>query len=186
MNTHGIESYWGLVAHPVAVSEETRHYVPKFIAAVLIAKQPERYGFGDLVSTQPFSYSTVAIRQSISLESLARRFNFDLTHLRLLNPALTRDITPPNGAFELRIPSNNTEEVQLWAENQPPPRVKQTKQATRIARHKSYKVRSGDTLTAIARKFSITIKELKKLNAISSARNLRAGQRIMVPGTIKG
>ncbi len=186
MNTHGIENYWGLVAHPVAVSEETRHYVPKFIAAVLIAKQPERYGFGELVCTQPFTYSTVAVRQAVSLESLARRFNFDLAQLRLLNPALTRDITPPDGTFELRIPSNNTEEIKQWVENQPPSKIKQSKQTTRIARNKSYKVRSGDTLTAIARKFSITVKDLQKLNALSSARNLRAGQRIMVPSANKG
>lgn len=151
---------------------ETKRYVPKLIAAILIAKEPEKYGFTDVEYLPPLDYDAIEVGRWTALEAVAVAGSLDIEELRGLNRELLKPFTPPDAtAYELRVPAGKGA---LVAENLS--RV----QAIVSTGYKTHLVRKGETLTAICSKYGLSKKVLLKANDLRSAK-LEAGQRLQVP-----
>src|SRR2546427_1142976 len=83
---------------------ETRDYVPKLIAAALIAKQPERYGFTDVQKLPPLLFDEVTIPDATGLDVIARLADTTVAAILELNPQFVRGITPPGREATVRVP----------------------------------------------------------------------------------
>ncbi|MBI1987099.1 MAG: lytic transglycosylase domain-containing protein [Nitrospinae bacterium] len=89
---------------------ETRNYVPKFMAATIIAKDPEKFGFMDLEYRPPFLYEEVAVPGMTPLKRIARWSNASYEEIKRLNPELKLGLTPPNYPnYKVKIPRGSKE-----------------------------------------------------------------------------
>ena len=88
----------------ICLAAETRDYVPKLIAAALIAKAPERYGFA-VPAPAPFAYDSLVVDDATGLDVVARLAGASLADLRELNPQYLRLVTPPRSTMVIRLPA---------------------------------------------------------------------------------
>lgn len=89
---------------------ETRNYVPMFMAAAIIAKDPEKFGFVDLNYQPPFIFDEVVVPERTSLKEVARWAETDYREIKRLNPELKRGVTPPNYSdYKVKIPFGSKE-----------------------------------------------------------------------------
>lgn len=170
------EDFWELAAQPDAFRQETRHYVPKLIAAALIAKHPEHFGFRALASHEVFDWEEVEVPDATDLDLVARLTGVSTSVLREYNPELRQWATPPvpkgQPPYRLRVPRGKAEGFAVAYAQIPP-----SKRFT----FRSYQVQKGDTLGHIARMFRTSIDELMRSNQIRDPRRLRIGQMLMIP-----
>ncbi len=169
------------------IRRETKEYVPRFMAATIIAKDPERFGF-QLADVAPHDFDEVIVRRSIHLQSLAAASGVPFEVLKNLNPELRRYATPPGeAAYHLKVPlgakskiESVLERVPTWKATPEPRsfRSVKTKPPSSTTR-KWYRVRGGDTLVSIAKRFGLSVEALKHRNRIS-ARQLRAGELLAI------
>ncbi|HJR76100.1 MAG TPA: transglycosylase SLT domain-containing protein [Nitrospiraceae bacterium] len=180
------------IAKTRLIRRETREYVPRFMAATIIARNPDRYGFptGDAA---PHRFDEVAVSRPIHLKSIANVTAIPYQELRLLNPELKRDATPPDGTqYLLKVPVGTKATVEKLMDRIPtykfpsiPVRSTRVK-ATPISGKKSvvdsgkrYQVRVGDSLEKIAKRFGISVKALKANNNLSGAL-IKAGDLLVI------
>lgn len=157
---------------------ETKNYVPKFIAAREIARNPEKYGFEAVNYQDAFSYDSVQVTQPISLDKLAKKLNVDYKELKRMNPRYRSDFVPvySNRDNYIRVPQG----MKLAASAAIDFSV--AKGPIRFAPHTySYRIRRGDTLSGIAHRNGTSVRKLMALNNISSRTLLRVGRRLRVP-----
>jgi len=152
---------------------ETRDYVPKLLAALTIARDPESFGFTNLDYQQPYDYEVVTIPSVTDLEVVARLTGATYEEIKELNPELKRWCTPPGvDAYRLRIPAGtSTAFLDQYA---------QLPKADR-ANYLHYRIRSGDTLLAIAQKHNVRVADIVSLNSIRNPRALRVGTDLVLP-----
>jgi soluble lytic murein transglycosylase-like protein len=163
--------YWRLRQERKHLKLETRDYVPKFVAAAIIARQPERYGFEEISYEEPMEYDEVTINQPLRLETVARLANTQIDVIKELNPALLRDFTPPmDGGFTLRLPVGSQADFLTGYEQLAGP------DKIKVSLHK---VKKGELLARIAKKYNLTAKQLVKENGLKS-RRLRPGQELII------
>lgn len=170
--------FWELAKRRKAFPKETKHYVPKFIAATLIAKNPENYGFTSINYEPPLAFDTVALVNPISMAKLAQTMNVDEKELKLLNPKFRGDYVPQyrGGETVIRVPVGMT---QVATAAIPASLSAQPKVIS--ADYYFYRVKRGDSLSTIARKHRTSIATLRRLNNLGNRSLLRVGQRLRVP-----
>ncbi|MGH7826486.1 MAG: transglycosylase SLT domain-containing protein [Candidatus Binatia bacterium] len=167
----GAKDYWTL-SRKNHLSEETRNFVPKFVAVSLIASNPQKYGFGELAYEAPLEYEEVEIYRPLRLDSVAQMADTEVETIRKLNPALLRNATPPQQtSFRLRLPAGKTLVFAKAYEQ----REKETEHIQIV----THEVRKGETLFSIARRYGQEVRALMRLNGLSTSR-LRIGQRLMI------
>jgi membrane-bound lytic murein transglycosylase D len=225
------------------LAAETQDYVPKLIAAALIAKAPARYGFTP-PAPAPFAYDSIVVEDATGLDVVARLAGTSVAEIRDLNPQYLRFATPPRRVSVIRVPQGTGETVarryarlnaksrvhylthvttrrerlstiaaryhlpmrEVQAAN---PRLKTTRPArgtrvvipavavpsrlamqatgtigggrTYLART-THRVRRGETLSGIARRYRVTVRSIRRVNALRSDHALRAGMRLRIPG----
>lgn len=84
--------------------KETREYVPLMVAAALVGKEPEKYGFGDVERQMPLESDTVAVAGGTGLDEVAQAAGVSESDVVRRNPQLVRKMTPPGREFPVRIP----------------------------------------------------------------------------------
>lgn len=99
--THS-DDYWDLSASE-HFRKETRNYVPRYLAALIIVRSPLAYGFV-VPRAEPFAYDEIVVRQSTDLSEAARVIGCSYDDILVLNPELMRKSTPPKQWYVLRIP----------------------------------------------------------------------------------
>lgn len=175
---HYTKDYWELIKKRRSLPVETKNYVPKFIAATLIAKDPAKYGFSEVQYADPLSYDTVSLQQPISLTKLAAHLNVETEELQLLNPKFRTDFVPITRGDEtiVRIPVGRANDalaaLSLSVSSQPP---------IVRAEYFFYRIRRGDNLSTIARRHRTTVSQLRRLNNLSNRSVLRVGRKLKVP-----
>ena len=151
---------------------ETKRYVPKLIAAIIISKEPEKYGFDNIAYEPPLAYETVEVPRWTSIKAVALACNLDPKDLKKYNNELRKEFTPPDRASYLfKVPAGKKAEVEKNL-----PRV----QAVVSTGFKTHKVRKGETLSAICKRYGLTKTVVLKSNNLRSA-GLQAGQRLRIP-----
>lgn len=176
--------FWQL-ARENKLPEETANYVPKFLAARLIAREPEKYGFVNLEYMPPLEFNEVDFTTSIDLRKLAKEMNLEYDDIRDLNPMWKRGVAlDKNGKLTLRVPKG-TEAQAIAAASVAV--AESRKRYVADEDYSYYRVRRGDNIATIARKFNTTQNQIRQLNNMSRRALLVAGKRIRVPGeTVAG
>jgi Transglycosylase SLT domain/LysM domain len=165
----GAKDFWTL-DRKAQLSEETRNFVPKFVAVAIIATNPQNYGFADLQYESPLQYEEVEIRRSMRLGTLAEMAESEVSTIRELNPALLRNATPPADArFAVKLPVGKSLKFAMAYEAS----SEQTAQSI------THEVKKGETLSSIARRYGQEVSALMKLNGLTTAR-LQIGQRLKI------
>ena len=169
MQSSGANDFWTLSAK-AKLRDETRNFVPKFVAASLIASDPQKYGFIDVAYEPPMDYEEMEVQGSLRLASLAEMAGTDPETIRDLNPALLRGQTPPEeSAFRVKLPAGHaTIFAQSYQERE-----------TRQAQFVTHEVKKGETLFAIARRYGQHVRSLMELNGLANP-TLRVGQLLKV------
>lgn len=167
LQKYNVEEFWDLPRLP----RQTRNYVPTFIAAVHIAKNPAEYGFF-VEPEAPVIYDTVTVKECVDLNVVATCVNSNFDELKQLNPALLRWCTPPDrDKWLLNIPPGSRE---LFLANYS--RVPDDQKLTYI----NHLIRRGETLSQISRKYGVNIDEIKRFNKIRGT-FIREGQVLVIP-----
>ena len=168
----GARNFWELAATG-AIKPETRNYVPAFIAATLIGRNPVHYGF-EVEYEAPLEYETVVLDRPVHLKNLAASEGA-IEELKLLNPELQTAITPrqPEG-YELKVPPGTRTDVLLAYAAAPT--------ATFPVARRHHTVRRGETLARIARKYRVSVASLASANRLSRKARVPKGKVLVIPG----
>ncbi len=163
--------YWTLCSRR-ALRRETRDYIPKLIAAALIAKQPARFGLRVQVQPVP-AFDVAYVPDATSLDVVADAAGVSFEEVLALNLHLVRGVTPPGERYPVRIPVGTP---RLFAQNyaQVPPSER--------VRSIVHIVRRGDTLSGIAVRYGASLSAIRAANAGLDDRRIMAGQRLLIPG----
>ncbi len=158
--------YWSL-----PLPKETKAYVPKLLAIAELIKNAEQYQLSlNAIPNKPY-FEQVDTQSQIDLAQAASMAGITTKELYLLNPGFNRWATAPEGPHRLLIPTENAEKFRLALSKLPAEdRVKWSR----------YKIKSGDSLIAIAKQFGTTVSLIRTTNNISG-NNIRAGKTLLVP-----
>jgi membrane-bound lytic murein transglycosylase D len=167
----GSNDFWTL-ARRRYLRRETRNYVPKLIAAALIAKQPEHYSFFDIETAQPLAYDLVQVPDATSLDVVADAAGATVEELVELNPQILRGVTPPGQRYSLRVPPGTGHNFAARYAMVPP-----SERVTWVM----HVVRRGDTLGEIARAYGVSVSSVRAANNNVNPYRLRIGQRLVIP-----
>jgi membrane-bound lytic murein transglycosylase D len=166
------EDFWELTRFPY-LKRETKNFIPKMIAAAVIAKNPELYGFSDISYEDPIRFETVKVPHATDLRVIAEVSESTYEELKGLNPELRRWCTPPDYPdYELKLPDGK-KEIFLRNFSRIPPSERIT-----FRRHV---VRSGETLSHIARRYHVDIGAITRMNRLGNRHRIRAGESLIIP-----
>jgi len=151
---------------------QTQNYVPKFMAATIIAKSPEEYGF-HIQYEDPIDFEVVEVHKCIHLKNIAKAIGCETQELKALNPELLRDVTPPNYPdYQLRVPVGKSK---IFAAKYD--KIPEEEKASWV-RHK---VRWGETVSSIARDYGVSMYSIMAANNLSRKARIYAGNYLLVP-----
>jgi membrane-bound lytic murein transglycosylase D len=150
---------------------ETQDYVPKLIAAAIIAKQPERFGFA-VPQVPPFSYDSIVVSDATGLDVIARLAGVSVAEIRDLNPQYLRLATPPRSVMTVRVPTGTGPVVEAgYTDLKPSERV----------RYLTHVVRNRETLSGIAAHYRIPAAEIRASNPKLKGKRPASGTRLVIP-----
>lgn len=165
------DDFWE-IAQSQYIYSETKLYVPQLIAAIMIAKDPEKYGFDGIDYDEPLDYETVHVPRGTPLKAVALACNLPDEEILALNRHLSRAITPPSEAdYPLRVPPGKKD---LVVRNLPRVRT------VMVTEFNNHVVKRGETLTTISRKYKLSKTTLLKANNLDYER-LSLGQHLRIP-----
>ena len=164
---HETDNFWEL-----KLNSQTASYVPLYMAATIIAKNPERYGF-DVEYDEPLQFDEVTVNQPVDLKKVAKSLGTSVEVITELNPELQRGVTPPNyPGYKLRIPMGTKE---LFAQKF---KGYDAKTSGLFVEHK---VSRGQTLSHISQRYGVPISAIMELNGLTNRHRLSIGQRLIIP-----
>jgi len=167
MRRYHTSDYWKLYRLP----RQTRNYVPTYLAATIIAKDPKKFGFY-VEKQKPFEVDTVIVSESIDLNVIAKSVDTTYSFIKSINPAVIRWVTPPGiKNFTLYLPKGK-KSLFKKAYAEMPDKAKRS-----WVRHK---IRSGETLSTIAAKYHTSMSVIKSVNKIRGT-TIRAGKYMLIP-----
>ncbi|HDY75263.1 MAG TPA: LysM peptidoglycan-binding domain-containing protein, partial [Candidatus Marinimicrobia bacterium] len=169
---HQTSDFWQLHSLP----KETRNYIPYYMAAAIIARDPEEYGFNISSKKQnsPFEFDLVELEKSADLSILARSTGISLKTIKNYNPELRQSATPNNGPYSLRIPKGKKDQFMANFNALP----KDQRFAPQYIVHK---VRRGESLWTISKKYKVSIHDLAAVNKIRNRHRIKIGQKLTIP-----
>ncbi len=172
-----LDRFWDLYQK---LPYETARYVPRFVATVLVIRDPQKYGI-DLGTPKSaaLSYEIVEVNKSMRLQDIAQKLEVPDETINILNAELRHKITPDK-PYVLRVPTEMGERLLKMIDEVPEadiPRASfRAKRA--VIRHK---VRGGETLASIANKYKTSVSLITEYNHLSKKHRLTAGQRLNIP-----
>ena len=163
--------YWAMVKRKM-LPRETRSFVPSILAALIIFRNPERYGFW-VEPEPPLQFETVDLKEQVDLRVVADEIDVRVADLFALNPELRRGITPFHyDDYRLKVPLGKADLLKERLAALPKDRKVQV-------RH--HKVKRGESLGLIAQSYSSSISAIAQVNRIRNVNRLREGQDLLIP-----
>lgn len=162
--------YWSL-----KLPDETSAYVPRLLALAEIFRNPEQHGVSLIAIPDEPYFTTVDIESQLDLALAAEMAGLPIQELYMLNPGLNRWATDPDGPHKLSLPLDRVETFLEKLDDLP---------AEKRLTWKRYKIKSGDSLSVIARKHGTTTKVLKRVNKLKGSK-IRAGKHLLIPVSSK-
>ena len=172
IKSQGTTNYWDL-----RLPRQTEQYVPQFMAALAITRDPVKYGFSEVQFDDPMRFDEVCFKGAVDLRSIAKLADCTVEELKELNPAVrTLRLSGSGGLTTLRVPEGRSEIIQQkLADGAKLPAVNLT------VRHS---VRKGETLAGIAREYSVSATKLAAVNGVSRRKPLRRGMMLTIPASL--
>ena len=167
----GDETFFDL-AERRYIRSETRDYVPKLIAATMIAKSPEQYGFDPVGESNPLVFDEIRVVGTTGLDVIARLADTTNAAILELNPHYYRGVTPPGEEAVVRVPHGSGPEVIARYDELP--------ESERV-NFVEHRVRRGETLGEIAGRYNVSLNLVMAANTGIEPRRLRVDQRIVIP-----
>ena len=165
------EDFWRLSQGRV-LRPETKGYVPKLIAAALISRHPERFGFTDIAYEPPLDYDEVTVPAATDVGVIAKAAGVEVEAVQNLNPELRRSCTPP-GAWKVKLPKGA---AARFAEA-----FAQVPAGERLAEAR-HVVDRGDSLSRLAKAYGVTEAIITRANRLSPRQSrLPGGMTLTIP-----
>jgi membrane-bound lytic murein transglycosylase D len=173
MEKYQVDNFWDL-AKTDFLPLETKRYVPKLIAAIIIARQPEKFGFDKVALEKPLEFDTLTVGPGLSLDAVSIIAGTDTSIIKDLNAELRTGKTPANqSSYAVKIPpgtkeiaSHNMKRLHTYASTD----------------FKTHVIKKGDTLARICKIYDINTTTLLKVNNLRSSR-LKPGTNLRIPFT---
>ena len=180
----GATDFWSIYNF---LPKETRGYVPAFIAANYIMTYYCEHDISPMSMQMPEGTDTIHISRPLNLNQVADVCNINIDQLRALNPEFRKDVIPvTEPRYALRLPNNK---VSYFLENEDSiynykPSVYNNRRSTvKVTTPKSalryHRIRNGESLGSIARKYHVSVKQLRRLNGLKN-NNIRAGRTLRI------
>jgi len=164
----GSANFWMIYPY---IAQETRNYVPNILAVILIAKNPEKYGFKGIKPDNPWSYDVVRVPSATSLQLIADATDSSVEHIRSLNPELKRDITPRGDVYDVRVPAGRSKQFVAVLQRIVPER-RETARVISVA--------PGEDLQSVANRTGINVAQLQAMN---SGVDMKTATKLVVPSS---
>ncbi len=172
---HNTNDFWELYKYNT-LPRETKNYIPQLIAAAVIAKEPEKYGFGSITFEDPIRFVEINVPPATPLTAIAKASSLDLDAVRSYNPELVRGITPPGTVdYEIKLPYpmdtlQFAERLENALENE-----------RKVKSVITYKVKKSDTLPKIAKKYGVKSEDIQLVNNCADELKIKPGMVIAIP-----
>jgi membrane-bound lytic murein transglycosylase D len=176
-----LDRFWDLYQK---LPNETARYVPRFIATLLIVKDPAKYGFDfapEQNKCEGLAYETVDTEKSMRLQDIAAKLDISADHLCILNAELRRKTTP-NRPYKLKVPTGAAENLLRVVAEIPNAEIHRASYRTARGVFIKHTVRKGDTLASLAEKYKTSVSSIRSANKLSK-KGLYAGQKLNIPVT---
>lgn len=164
----GYSDFWEIYARGY-LPNETRNYVPNILATIIIAKNPERYGF-NIKPEPPLAYDLFRTNHSVDLRLIADALDVSYDYLQGLNPELKRGVTPPDQEHFVRVPAGRSKQLVAALNSIPPDKRASWRLQT---------AQNDDTFDSIARRTGVSESLLSAVNGGT----LRPGQKVIIPSS---
>lgn len=154
------------------IHQETKDYVPKLIAAAMIAKQPERYGF-QVPMGGPVALDSLVLTDATGFDVIARASGIGIVELREINPSYLRDLTPPKRTSVVRLPAGLGASAQAELDALP---------ASERLGSFPHRARPGETLTSLGKKYGVATAAMRSANPEYVKKAPGRGAVVRIPG----
>lgn len=162
----GTANFWAVYPY---IAQETRNYVPNILATILIAKNPEKYGFKGVRPDAPMAYDVVQVQNATSLQLVAEATDTSVDHVRSLNPELKRDVTPRGEAYNVRVPGGKGKQFYALLKRIPA----ENRETARVI-----SVAPGEDLQNVATRTGVSLAQLQAMN---TGVDLKSTNKLVVP-----
>jgi membrane-bound lytic murein transglycosylase D len=169
----GTRNFWD-IAKTRHLAKETQQYVPKILAAILLAANPKIHGFDYQQSAaQDMPIDKVILTNPVRLDEVASQLNISLATIQSWNPEIIRNVTPPRkDGYALRLTAEVKEKFSS---------IEPNLSKIEITDVQMHKVKRGETLSFISRLYKVSINQIMQLNPGLKATALRPGRDIAIP-----
>jgi membrane-bound lytic murein transglycosylase D len=164
----GTANFWMIYPY---IAQETRNYVPNILAVILIAKNPEKYGFKGIRPEAPISYDVVQVPTVTSLQLIADATDSTVDVIRSLNPELRRETTPRGDVYNVRVPAGRANQFASVLKRIAPDK-RETARVISVA--------PGEDLQNVANRTGISVAQLQAMNA---GVDLKSTTKLVVPNS---
>jgi len=147
----GVANFWA--AYPY-LPQETRNYVPNILATILIANNPQQYGFGHIRPAPPLRYDRIRVPASTNLTIIAQAADTTVQYIRYLNPHLRSNITPPE-PYIINVPAGKANEVVAVFKRLPASKINNSTLANSV---------QGETWQTISNRTGVSVEDLMAAN----------------------
>ncbi|MDR0690210.1 MAG: LysM peptidoglycan-binding domain-containing protein [Spirochaetaceae bacterium] len=165
----GIADYW-ILAEQKQFKSETVQYIPKLLAVSYILSNPRRFGLEPLWAEDP-QWTKVSVGRTVDVELLAEQAGIDPRKLKEANGELLHRITPPDPHYELKVPAAYAGAITAVLD----------RKDLGLIKYYSYKIKSGDTLSALAKHYGISVDQILSFNPGIQERFLKIGSQLLIP-----
>ncbi|MCP4109197.1 MAG: LysM peptidoglycan-binding domain-containing protein [Desulfobacteraceae bacterium] len=172
-NVNYLDNFWDLYKR---LPRETARYVPRFLATLHIIKNPKKYGLDKIALCSPLEYETVTISKRARLKDVARLIGVPQKLMVQLNSELRHKIIPGN-KYTLKVPPNKKSILISKIDKIPAPSLPTATTRTIVR----YKIKRGDTLSTIARRYKTSVKSITKANRLTKKSRIIAGKILKIP-----
>ena len=162
----GEANYWKIYPY---IAQETRNYVPNILAVIMIAKNPEKYGFHGVRPEPPMSFEIVPVQSATSLRLIADATDTSVDFLQSLNPELRRDTTPRGEAYNVRVPAGKGKDLNALLKRVSPDR----REVARVI-----SIAPGEDLQSVANRTGVNVATLQTMNA---GIDLKSATKLVIP-----
>jgi membrane-bound lytic murein transglycosylase D len=164
----GEANYWKIYPY---IAQETRNYVPNILAVIMIAKNPEKYGFHNIHPEPAMSFDTVPVPTATSLRLIADMTDTSSDYIESLNPELRRDTTPRGESYNLRVPAGKGKQLASLLKRVSPDH----RDSARVI-----SVAPGEDLQSVANRTGVSVATLQSMN---SGVDLKTTTKLVVPNS---
>jgi membrane-bound lytic murein transglycosylase D len=147
----GVTNFWA--AYPY-LPQETRNYVPNILATILIANNPNQYGFGHVRPAPALRYDRIRVPASTNISILAQASDTSVQYIRYLNPHLRSNVTPPE-PYIINVPAGKANDVVAVFKRLPASKINNTNLANSV---------TGETWQTVSNRTGVSVSELIAAN----------------------